>query len=39
MKVSLGLAVVAIALALAAMSLGLRGTAASHALTLQFAEF
>ena len=39
MKVGLGLAVVAIVLALAALSLGLRGAAVSHASTLQFAEF
>ena len=39
MKVGLSLAVVAIVLALAAMSLDLRGTAVGHAPTLQFAEF
>src|SRR5262249_56041062 len=39
MKVGLGLAVVAIVLALAAMGLGLRGTAVGHAPTLQFTEF
>ena len=39
MKAGLGLAVVALVLALAAMGLGLRGTAVGHASTLQFAEF
>ena len=39
MKVGLGLAVVAIVLALAAMGLGLRGTPVGHASTLQFTEF
>src|SRR5215813_1283772 len=39
MKVGLGLAGVAIVLALAAMGLGLKGMAVGHASTLQFAEF
>src|SRR5262245_65506779 len=39
MKAGLGLAVVAVVLALAAMALGLRGTAVGHAPTLQFSEF
>jgi hypothetical protein len=39
MKVGIGLAAVAIVLALAAMSLGLRGTFVGHAPTLQFTEF
>ena len=39
MQVAIGLAVVAIVLALAAMGLGLLGTAVGHAPTLQFAEF
>ena len=39
MKVGIGLAAVAIVLALAAMSLGLRGTSVGHAPTLQFTEF
>src|SRR5215510_14126874 len=39
MKAGLGLAVVALVLALAAMGLGLRGMAVGHASTLQFAEF
>src|SRR6266446_7869641 len=39
MQVAIGLGVVAIVLALAAMSMGLLGTAVGHAPTLQFAEF
>src|SRR4029453_16320731 len=39
MQVAIGLGVVAIVLALAAMGLGLLGTAVGHAPTLQFAEF
>ena len=39
MQVAIGLGVVAIVLALAAMGLGLLDTAVGHAPTLQFAEF
>src|SRR5713101_177930 len=39
MQVAIGLAVVAIVLTLAAMSLNLLGTAVGHAPTLQFTEF
>src|SRR6476619_7006111 len=39
MQVAIGLAAIAIVLAVAAMSLGLLDTAVGHAPTLQFAEF